>query len=276
MIKHMCDEPNKTVTDKSTHMSHTNLCKNIPVSITDDNNISTECNTTISETQKDGFSTNLEHEKIVARCRQHKLYSYDSDEGIKYMRELINNGMNITLNKFINRNVIYLALIAISDSNNHIIVKIGFTCNILEKLKALKQTYQAKVILLDIRFANTIVDKNNLHAILHLKYPDCVHNYIIDGESKKELYVLTDGIVNEFLSINPILNEGIDMANRHSSIIKLIMNCANLDDKTKCEYLMTLENNAHTKYIVDAKIKQTQLELVLLDKQIILAQLNNK
>lgn len=243
---------------------------------------------------KNESNMNNEHNLMFKQAASHKLYCYDSIQDIKYANSLVSNGSNIILTKYINKNVIYLVLLPIKTNDNQIIIKFGFTDNIVNRLKSLKDEYKCDVLLLDIRFVNMKSEEENFHILLHRKYPDCVFNCTINNKQKNELYYLSHNVVAEFSNLNISLNELNDHSVRvdptsellivlkeQSNIFsKFIEDSLCLDNKTKYDYLMVVENNNHAKYIADLQFKTNQLEynsidkkIALLDKQIELAKL---
>ena len=225
---------------------------------------------------------------IVVNNTNQKTFPHNSPEDCNLIRKLIRNGSHVTLTEFINKNVIYLVLIAINNSNNFIIIKIGFTDNITDRLRTLKLEYKADVTLLAARYVNTRSEEEHLHRLLHIKYPECVFNYAINGKNKNELYVLSQNIVNEFSKINPVLNKDIN-DNIFQNLCdnnEFVENDLCFNNKLKYDYLTVVENNSHQLKQLDKvielkqlelklehELKLKQLEIELLDKQILLAQL---
>jgi hypothetical protein len=118
----------------------------------------------------------------------------------------VRNGSNIILTKFINKNVVYLVLLPIKTNNKFIIIKIGFTDNIVNRLKTLK-------------------DEPTIYKVA-----------IFSNFIEENLYI---------------------------------------DNKLKYDYLITIENNNHAKYMAKLKYDYIDKEIALLDKQIELAKLQN-
>jgi len=221
---------------------------------------------------------------IFKHTNSHKLLCYDSIEDISYAKNLVRNGSNIILTKFINKNVIYLILLPIKTNNNLIIIKFGFTDNIVNRLKTLKDEYKCNVYLLDVRFVNTKNEEENFHILLHRKYLDCVLNYSLLGKQKNELYILSHNIVMEFQNLNIPLNENqknekyIDSNDESSLFVKkqfaifsnFIEENLYLNNRLKYDYLIIVENNSHEKYMAELQLKNNILKYNNIDKEIAL------
>ena len=252
---------------------------------------------------KNESNMNNDHYMIFKQAASHKLFSYDSIQDISFVKHLVRNGSDIILTKYINKNVMYLVLLPIKTSTNLMIIKFGFTDNITNRLKTLKDEYKCNIFLLELRLVNTRSQEEQFHILLHKKYPDCVFDYATGGKNKNELYFLAHNLVMEFSHISVDLNQlndnniyvdsfdevAVFLKKQYAVFSNFIEENIYIDNKLKYNYLITVDNNAHEKYMAKlkydnidkeiyvAKLKYDNIdkEMMLLEKQIRLAELRH-
>ena len=120
-------------------------------------------------------------------------------------------GSSITLENYVGRSSIYIAMMFIQTNNKYVTVKIGFSVNITKRIRDLEIDYKTRVILLDVRFTDIITNEKQLHHHLRKHYPHLILNYSTNGTKRIELYMLSNDIIKEFCRISLDRNEGVNL-----------------------------------------------------------------
>ena len=143
-------------------------------------------------------------------------------------------------------------------NHDKIIIKFGFTDDIIERFKSLAQEYGCEIFFVGAKFINTPKDERKFHDMLKKKFPHCIQPYSINGRDKNELYKLTSCLISEFDNYN-ITNEKIvdnevkfskeekeviDHIQKQVSIFLNYINTCNYNNnKLRFDYLIAKENN---------------------------------
>ncbi len=221
---------------------------------------------------------------ILKEQNESKLCSYDSLEDINYVQHLLHKGANTPLGKYINKNILYAFILTLNLNHNNIIIKFGFTDDIIERFKSLTQEYGCEIFFVGAKLINTPKDERKFHDMLKKKFPYCIEQFSINGKDKNELYKLTSCLIIEFDNYNVIEEkivdneikfskeekEVIDHIQKQVSIFLNYINTCNYNNnKLRFDYLIAKENNL----LKDKDIILTKLKYDNIDKDIILAKL---
>jgi hypothetical protein len=101
--------------------------------------------------------------------------------------------------QFINEHVIYFFITSLSDGTNRIVCKIGYTCDIIEREKTLKNEYGCNFTLLGVKLAHSIKDETILLSYLRNIYPELVINIEIADKKKREIFAFRIDLYYSFI-----------------------------------------------------------------------------
>ena len=165
-----------------------------------------------------------------------------NDEGMTYVKSLIEKGETIHLSSYIGDHVLYFFITNILSSDDHVICKIGYTSNINKRIESLTDEYEgSKFHLIGIKRIRNVSDEKDFHSMIKHRYKQLVCNDItIKSTHKDELYMFDKCLWEEFnalveyhdtkktMSINDIMDK------YENGII---------DDRTMHSLLRILEKN---------------------------------
>jgi len=248
----------------------------------------------IKKPKKNQLNMNIVHCNQL-KPQNYKIYSYDNDDDVLYAKSLVINGNKISLSKYIKKHVLYSFLMPIKDDENRIIIKFGYSEDILDRIESLRTEYKTQVFLIGIKIINGKRDEKLFHNVLKSKYPELIYPYKIGTKEKTELYGLNEILINEFDQyLNDYNNEEddedgpVEITNGEKQIISAVkkqeyifttlMNEFRsnsktnlvldfLNDKELSDYLITKENNHFNLLMKDKKIQIQQNKLEILDKE---------
>jgi hypothetical protein len=242
---------------------------------------------------------------FIVNCTKNTIvYSYDNHEDQILIQELIFNGSMLPLSKYINTPVIYNFIIPLRHTTKAVIIKIGYTDNIINRIETLKSEYKCNVYLIGIKAVRSEKTEKDFHNMLQNVYSKHVVPYEIKSKNKVELYELTDPILKQFDSlqeyITPTDNNIVTPSNEQLNIIQYIRNqhkiflqsvatiypqavqfqsddCLLKYHKSHFEYLTLKSNIQHMEIMkeLDIQLKSKELDAQLKSKELD-AQLKSK
>ena len=112
--------------------------------------------------------------------------SYDSINDVAYAQYLIIVGSNFPISRYINKHVLYAFIIPITTTNNDIIIKIGYSEDIIDRFQTLETEYKSKTLFVKAKIITGKKDETNFHKMIKTKYAELIENYIINGKDKTE------------------------------------------------------------------------------------------
>lgn len=107
---------------------------------------------------------------------------------------LISNGSKIELSKYFGNSVMYFYLTNLIDENNpEIIVKIGFTTDIVKRHTDLKRDYKCSMFLCGLKFVKSIQDEQRYHKMMEDKHPYAkLIKPSVNNKIRDEMYKLSN------------------------------------------------------------------------------------
>ena len=140
------------------------------------------------------------------------LSSMDIDPiNLKLVLDLIKKSKTVNISKYLNQHAIYLCVtLLVSDKENKIIIKIGYTADILKRLSSLNTEYKCKMLICGIGSIKSEQHEKEFHKVLKLRFPELIYDTTIDTVEKDELYYYDDRIINEFNSLFEEINKKSD------------------------------------------------------------------
>lgn len=143
----------------------------------------------------------LEMIKEESKC---EFYCYDKLSDVIKLKKMIKEGSKIPLFKYADTPVIYLVLITLKRLHKYVVVKVGYTVDIIDRLRTLKKEYNANVFLLDIKCIKHEGVEEHFHKKYYDIHPDHIEPLIIGKTNKEELYKLNDQLITEFNNVKSI------------------------------------------------------------------------
>ena len=128
----------------------------------------------------------------------HRPCTYDSPEDCMYAQDLVYQGSITSLSKYIGRHVLYIFIVRLPTGHNNIIIKIGYTEDIIDRLTTLVYEYKCGFYFLKIKLLSGKKDESNFHKLIKKKYPDLIEQHTIRSKDKIELYKLNQVLIDEF------------------------------------------------------------------------------
>ena len=130
---------------------------------------------------------------------------------LKLVLDLIEKSKLVNIGKFLNQHIIYMLVTSlISDKERKVIIKIGYSANILKRLIALNNEYKCKMLICGIGHIKSEQHEKEFHRVLKLRFPELVYDITIGSIEKDELYYCDERIINEFNSLFEETNKRSD------------------------------------------------------------------
>ena len=123
---------------------------------------------------------------------------------IKYMNELMKTAQNTNnFSKLIDCGLMYYAITELPDKSgkNRLIIKIGHTENLCERIKSLRNEYKCMFTIISFVKVKTKTVEVKFHNLLHKLYPELCYTIEINGKRKNELYIHDQCLLDDFLAL---------------------------------------------------------------------------
>lgn len=154
--------------------------------------------------------------------------SYGKSSDVEYVRSLIANGQSITLGKFDMKSVLYAFVVRLTTVRHlDVIVKFGWTNNLLDRITSLEQEYKSKFYLLAVKQVKNESKEKKFHKLLKRRFPDNIEPLTIGNKKKVELYKFHPYMLDEFEAVKSVENT-VDILEQ-----RLAKLCLLLENKTK-------------------------------------------
>lgn len=178
--------------------------------------------------------------------------------------------------------VLYAFLVPIKTSHNHVILKIGYSEDIVERIKTLELEYKTPIFLLKLKCISGRKDEQNFHNMIRKIYPELIEQYSIGDKNKVELYKLNPKILHEF--DNYLINENTLQEKQNLTIeeIEIVQNIKTqdivflnyinkfyktlttsnnaIDQQLHLQYLTNKENHYNERWKIEKNIELTKLQ----------------
>lgn len=206
-----------------------------------------EVNKMVNEITDHGFDNLAEQQSIP--------FMYGNLSNVEVIRNMISMGNRIEVSTYHKDHVMYVFVIPIKQDHNHIIIKIGYSFDIVDRIKTLRNEYKSRVYLIRLKFVRGESDEDEFHKIIKQSYPHLIEEVNINNKSKTELYKFHpilieqfDGYMNEFNNNKKIKKAPI-LTPEESVIVQEVKT----QDSVFLQQLMEFKNNSDSvnKYIYD-------------------------
>jgi hypothetical protein len=152
-------------------------------------------NTIKTETQ------NKEFDELVQKHKHINYFNYNDTHSISKMSQMIYNTTKVCVSKYINTHTLYFFILTLNGHPDKIYCKIGYTYNILQRYKELKQEYGCSFYLIGIKSINAEHEEKMFHKSIKNLHQEMYPKYTINGKVKEEVYYLNDELINQFMDI---------------------------------------------------------------------------
>jgi len=112
---------------------------------------------------------------------------------------MIKNGSRIQLFEYYKRHVLYAIILPIKTDHTKIIVKFGYSGDIVERFKTLMSGYKcSSIYLIGIKRISGQSKEESFHKHLKTLYPQSIEPFVKENKSYVELYKLSWELINQF------------------------------------------------------------------------------
>ncbi len=125
-------------------------------------------------------------------------YTYNNPNNLAFVRQLVVMGSYIELSKYIKKHVLYGFIIPLPNDDNCIIIKFGYTEDIIDRIYTLKKEYKSDVYLIRIASIKGKSEEKEFHDLLRTRYENLIEKYSIEEKDKVELYKFNPILLNIF------------------------------------------------------------------------------
>ena len=129
--------------------------------------------------------------------------SYDNLFYLEMIKTLVKNGSLITIQLYAEQHVLYCFILGMCDPEgmNRIFVKIGYTFDIINRIKQLRTEYNCEVYLIGIKYVNSEQVEKKFHSGIKTTTKDLAYTFKIDGKKKDEVYLFSESLYEEFMAV---------------------------------------------------------------------------
>lgn len=144
--------------------------------------------------------------------------TYDNPFYCNMVKVLIRDGAKIPLQKYAGNHILYFFIITITDfeNKNRIFCKIGYTSDIISRIKSLRDEYKCELYLVGLKYIKNEQMEKEFHKTIKLTKKHLVYQMQINNRDKDEIYIFDEFLYNEFQSIedNTIHNDNISIVDK--------------------------------------------------------------
>lgn len=157
------------------------------------------------------------------------VYRYNVEEDMVVINQLIDNGKNIIIADYAMDHVMYAIIMKINVAHNYVIIKFGYSAEIITRLESLKKEYNCQNLdLIGLKRITNQKDEHQFHQLLKERYQNQMELISINGKEKVELYKFSRSLLDEFnkvidkKSYQQLINENELLKNQNDDLQKKI------------------------------------------------------
>jgi hypothetical protein len=126
--------------------------------------------------------------------------TYDNPVYSEYVKDLIKNGTTISIQKYMEQHVLYFFVITLKDfsTSNRICCKIGYSADIIKRMKSLRCEYNCGIYLIGIKYIKNEQDEKKFHESVKLTMPNLIYPMQIGNNTKDEVYIFDKQLFQAF------------------------------------------------------------------------------
>ena len=151
-------------------------------------------------------------------------YRLSNPADLQFALQLIAEGANIPIAKYNNKHVLYGFILALPSITDTIIIKFGYTENIVNRFISLRSEYGCEIFLVCIKLVRGESAEQAFHNVLKAQYNPLIQKYSKKGKDKIELYKLNINLTESFKDFNGIDEESLEVPRRLTAEIKTVIN----------------------------------------------------
>lgn len=190
--------------------------------------------------------------------------TYSNENLVNFVKEKIKNFKKSNWNKYLNRHVMYFFIITLEDPNglNRILCKIGYSCDLLKRIKSLEGEYKCKFYLIGIKLVHSVQDEKEFHNLLKKKFPELYVDLKIGSHDKDECYVFDINLYETYLNYvdkGEFNSKEIEIEEETKKILKEYFE--NIEERYEKELLLKIRPNIEICKIKSIEQKEYAIEL---------------
>jgi hypothetical protein len=131
------------------------------------------------------------------------IQTYNNPYYVEFLKSLIKDGQDIIINKYAGEHIMYMFIITLNDKENYnrIFCKIGYSSNIIERIKTLKDEYACGFFLINLKKIKKEQIEKEFHKSIKLVHPNLSYIINVNNKDKDNIYIFDEIILKEFNSI---------------------------------------------------------------------------
>lgn len=190
--------------------------------------------------------------------------TYDNIELVDFIKKEIQICKTMNWHKYCEMHVMYFFVITLSDPSeqNRILCKIGYTADIIERIKSLEYEYKCRVYLLGMKTVKREQDEKQFHTELKRKYPEYIVNIKINKHEKDEVYVFDKNLYKSFIEYVdkvPFSDESIKL--EKAAMDKMNKYFENIENRFEMDFLVKLKKNINIEKILNVHQKEAVIAI---------------
>lgn len=190
--------------------------------------------------------------------------TYENQLLVNFVKNLIKNFKQVNINKYLKKHVMYMFIITLDDPDglNRILTKIGYTCDLADRIKGLQNEYKCKFYLIGLKTVYSVQDEKELHRSLKALFPEFIVNLKIGSNDKDETYVFDTNLYKMFANYADkvkFTDEEIKLEKETESIINDYF--SNIEERFELELVLKLRQIIKIDKINNQIQKETAIEM---------------
>lgn len=152
-------------------------------------------------------SNNVNVKEIIENLNKkdtNDIPTWDNKKFVDIINKQIEFGKNIIITNYLQRNVMYLYLLCEKGEKNNkkILIKVGYSCDIISRAKSIEKEFNCDIYLLNIKTIENENGERRFHEMLkQTKKHLWIDNLFVDKKQKTEVYLYNEQIMREFSAI---------------------------------------------------------------------------
>lgn len=183
---------------------------------------------------------------------KHYIYKYTNNEDItKIIHTMMNKEIIIT--KYYKQHLLYAFLIPYKNKYGYVIIKFGYTYDIIDRIKSLKKEFKCdRIYLLGLKIIKAEAREKKFHAMLKTMYPELCFPITINGKNKEEEYCLSEILLKEFFKV------------KEYKCAEEKMSSSDIEEYKKLQQNINSRGDTYAKHIIElVKFEDSELMSIL-------------
>ena len=189
---------------------------------------------------------------------------YDNSQDMIALSTFINLGRLIDMSQFVGRQTLYAIVTNIRRTHSCVIIKFGYTTDIVATCASLKNELETDIHLIGIKPIENKKIEHDFHRLMKLRFPDSNDPIEIRRIKKTKLYKFSLGMMREFDSVAEDYSQILQQMNLTSAEEVLMSEKKKINDRlifmiqndmrtfimnTNNQEIIDYYNDAHQKYL---------------------------